>query len=351
MYLVGGAVRDLVMGVTPKDCDYVVVGATPDDMLRLGFSQVGASFPVFLHPQTGDEYALARTERKTGVGYHGFDVSADQTVTLEEDLSRRDLTMNAMAIELEGLHSDNTTGSIIDPFGGQHDINCRIIRHTTSAFAEDPVRVLRAARFAARYGFAVHKDTMALMTEVSSELAYVTQERIWAEFEKGLMESYPEKMIEVLRQCGAMELQALQPYSRTCASVFERIKPTDQLAVRFAVASYDFKPVDYERYKIPTWEAKVSNMLIAHGGAIRVWDDLTAADKVRIFTATRSINDTKLLDAICRAVVILTGVEVSPTIVKDLTTVRNVDAQSIAASGVPNVGAAINQARVAALTL
>jgi len=199
-YKVGGAVRDQLMGLDVRDVDWVVVGSTVEDMLAQGFIKVGADFPVFLHPETKEEFALARTERKTAPGYRGFVVHADRAVTLEEDLSRRDLTINAMAIA-EG-------GELIDPHGGASDIRSRVLRHVSGAFREDPVRVLRLARFAARFGdFKVAAETMSLMKEMVSdgEVDSLVPERVWRELEKGLMEPAPWRMIEVLQECGALE--------------------------------------------------------------------------------------------------------------------------------------------------
>lgn len=184
IYIVGGAVRDELLGKTPKDIDYVVTGATSEGMLALGYEQVGADFPVFLHPETKDEYALARIERKTGTGYHGFAVDYDPTVSLEEDLSRRDLTINAMA-------KDPDTGEIIDPHGGRHDLKAKVLRHVSPAFAEDPLRVIRLARFAARYfGFTIATSTMIMATEMveRGDLNHLPNERFWAEMEKALTE-------------------------------------------------------------------------------------------------------------------------------------------------------------------
>jgi len=198
LYLVGGAVRDELLGLTPKDLDYVVVGQTEEQMIAQGFQRVGADFPVFLHPKTKDEYALARTERKSGKGYNGFTVETD-SVTIEEDLMRRCLTINSMAKDL-------VTGEIIDPFGGQEDLKNGILRHTSIAFAEDPLRVLRVARFAARYNFNIAYDTMVLMCSLvdTGELDHLTPERVWAETEKALSEPFPEKYFEVLDTCGAL---------------------------------------------------------------------------------------------------------------------------------------------------
>lgn len=201
IYQVGGAVRDSLLGLPVKDRDYVVVGASPEQMLAAGYRAVGKDFPVFLHPQTQQEYALARTERKTAKGYKGFSVHADPDVTLEEDLARRDFTMNAIAQSAEG--------QLIDPFGGQADIEKRILRHVTAAFSEDPVRILRAARFLARFtDFTVAPETMVLMREMvaAGEVDALVPERVWQEIAKGLMESQPSRMFEMLRACGALKI-------------------------------------------------------------------------------------------------------------------------------------------------
>lgn len=200
IYLVGGAVRDTLLGKNVQDRDWVVVGAEASTLLAQGFTAVGKDFPVFLHPKTHEEYALARTERKTGKGYTAFAVHADASVTLEQDLQRRDLTINAMA--------QDEHGSIIDPFGGQRDLQQGILRHVSPAFAEDPVRILRTARFAARYGFAIAPETMQLMRDMvaAGEVDALVAERVWQEFAKGLMECEPRKMIEVLRDCGALAI-------------------------------------------------------------------------------------------------------------------------------------------------
>jgi tRNA nucleotidyltransferase (CCA-adding enzyme) len=201
VFLVGGAVRDELLGKTVQEKDWVVVGATPEELAEKGYRQVGASFPVFLHPDTAEEYALARTERKQGHGYHGFSVDFHPGVTLEEDLARRDLTINAMARDDQG--------ALIDPFGGRDDLERRVLRHVSDAFGEDPLRVLRVARFAARYaglGFTIHPSTAQLMTDMveSGELEYLVPERVWAEFEKAFSSARPATFIEVLRSCGAL---------------------------------------------------------------------------------------------------------------------------------------------------
>ncbi|WP_270502832.1 multifunctional CCA addition/repair protein [Kluyvera ascorbata] len=202
-YLVGGAVRDGLLGLPVKDKDWVVVGATPQQMLDAGYQQVGRDFPVFLHPESHEEYALARTERKSGSGYTGFTCYAAPDVTLEQDLLRRDLTVNALAQDADG--------TIIDPYGGQNDLQQRILRHVSPAFGEDPLRVLRVARFAARYAhlsFRIADETMTLMREMTDagELAHLTPERVWKETENALGTRNPQVFFQTLRDCGALKV-------------------------------------------------------------------------------------------------------------------------------------------------
>ena len=241
VYVVGGAVRDELLGLPVQDRDYVVVGATPEEMTRAGFKPVGKDFPVFLHPRTHEEYALARTERKSGRGYKGFSVYAAPDVTLEDDLRRRDLTINAMARDEQG--------ALIDPFGGKEDLAKGVLRHVSEAFAEDPVRILRVARFAARFGFSVHPSTLALMQRMvdSGEADYLVPERVWQEFSKGLMEKAPERMFEVLAACGL--LKKLLPELR------ERTGLQGSLPVRFARLAWPLKEAEVEalceRLRVP----------------------------------------------------------------------------------------------------
>jgi tRNA nucleotidyltransferase (CCA-adding enzyme) len=201
IYLVGGAVRDRLLGRTPLERDFVVVGAAPENLLALGYRPVGKDFPVFLHPDTGEQYALARTERKTGPGYYGFATRFAPDVTLEEDLARRDLTINAMA--------QDAAGALVDPYGGQRDLAARLLRHVSPAFIEDPLRVLRVARFAARFaplGFTVAPETLELMREIVArgEMTALVPERVWVETERALGEDRPTAYFEVLRTCGAL---------------------------------------------------------------------------------------------------------------------------------------------------
>ncbi len=254
IYLVGGAVRDKLLGLEPRDRDWVVVGATPEQMVEQGFRPVGKEFPVFLHPHTGEEYALARTERKTAPGYHGFVFHADAQVTLEDDLARRDLTINAMA--------EDAQGKVIDPFGGREDLANGRLRHVSPAFVEDPVRILRIARYAARFarwGFRVAHGTHALMKKMvaNGEVDALVPERVWQETEAALGEDTPSRFFEVLRNCGALarifpELEALfgvpQPKHHhpeedtgvhTMMVLEQAAKLSDDRAVRFAAVVHD----------------------------------------------------------------------------------------------------------------
>ena len=253
-YLVGGAVRDRLLGYCVNERDWVVVGSTPDDLIKKGYQKVGRDFPVFLHPVTREEYALARTERKMGPGYYGFTCDFNPEVTLEEDLARRDLTINAMAMD--------ETGQLIDPYHGQDDLAAKILRHVSSAFAEDPVRVLRVARFAARYhhlGFKLADETRALMYTMvqRDELGYLVAERVWQEWQRSLQEKNPEVFITTLRSCGALkivlpELDALfgvpntQHYHpeidsgiHTLMVLREAVVLSDDSMVRFAAVLHD----------------------------------------------------------------------------------------------------------------
>jgi len=217
IYHVGGAVRDQLLGLEVQDTDWVVVGATPEQMIALGYIPVGKDFPVFLHPKTHEEYALARTERKTGAGYTGFDCFASPEVTLEEDLKRRDLTINAMAL--------STTGQLIDPYHGQHDLQERVLRHVSDAFTEDPLRVLRVARFAARFAdmdFHIADETLALMKQIaaSGELQTLTAERVWQELARALASDTPAVFFNTLRS-----VDALQPLMPSIAEAFDQASP------------------------------------------------------------------------------------------------------------------------------
>ncbi|PMO40947.1 multifunctional CCA tRNA nucleotidyl transferase/2'3'-cyclic phosphodiesterase/2'nucleotidase/phosphatase [Vibrio sp. 10N.222.52.B12] len=254
VYLVGGAVRDYLLGIDSYDKDWVVVGSTPEMMQSQGYTAVGKDFPVFLHPKTKEEHALARTERKSGAGYTGFECFFDQSVTLEEDLIRRDLTINAMAMDNDG--------NLYDPYGGQQDLQAKVLRHVSEAFVEDPLRVLRVARFAAKLahlGFSVAEETIQLMREIaeSGELSTLTPERVWQEWHKSLSTCRPDVFLSVLRECGALaivlpEIDVLfgvpQPEKwhpeidtgiHTLMVAEQAAKLSDSLPVRFAAQVHD----------------------------------------------------------------------------------------------------------------
>ncbi|MBG9389653.1 multifunctional CCA addition/repair protein [Caenimonas aquaedulcis] len=317
-YMVGGAVRDALLGVPVSDHDWVVVGATPQEMIAAGYLPVGKDFPVFLHPQTREEYALARTERKTAKGYHGFAFHAEPGVTLEEDLARRDLTINAMARDDDG--------TIVDPFDGQADLAARVLRHVTLAFREDPVRILRIARFAARFHeFTLAPETLQLMREMveAGEADALVAERVWQELARGLMEAKPSRMFEVLRECGALarllpEVDRLWGVPQTAAHHPEvdtgvhlmmvmdmSARLQGSLAVRFACLTHDLgkgtTPDDVlprhigheqrsakllrdvcERLRVPVECRELADVVAREHGNIHRSEDLGAAAVVRL---------------------------------------------------------------------
>ncbi|MGE8200483.1 MAG: multifunctional CCA addition/repair protein [Variovorax sp.] len=243
IFLVGGALRDRLLERPVSDHDWLVVGATPEEMVARGYLPVGRDFPVFLHPETREEYALARTERKSAPGYRGFTVHAAPDVTLEQDLARRDLTVNAIALPAELVGADGrfdpTPAALADPFHGQRDLRDKVLRHVTDAFREDPVRILRVARFAARFDdFSVAPETMALMREMvaAGEADALVPERVWQELSRGLMEARPSRMFEVLRDCGALAvlLPGIETGTQAMAAIDAGARLQVSLAVRFA---------------------------------------------------------------------------------------------------------------------
>jgi tRNA nucleotidyltransferase (CCA-adding enzyme) len=248
-YVVGGAVRDELLGLPVQDRDHVVVGATPEEMTAAGFRPVGRDFPVFLHPQTHEEYALARTERKSGRGYKGFTVYSAPDVTLEQDLARRDLTINAMARAADG--------ALIDPFDGESDLRNGVLRHVGAAFEEDPVRILRVARFAARFAFRIADDTLALMQRMvaSGEADHLVPERVWQEFARGLAEPHAERMFEALERCGFRP--KLLPELTSIPEKF-----AGPLPVRFAHLCWQLPEADIqglcERLRVPNEERELA---------------------------------------------------------------------------------------------
>ena len=252
IYLVGGAVRDALLGLPVTERDWVVVGATPEQMLQLGYQPVGKDFPVFLHPKTHEEYALARTERKTGRGYKGFTFYAAPDVTLIADLERRDLTINAMA--------QTADGQLVDPYGGQTDLYQRILRHVSPAFQEDPVRILRIGRFAARFtDFSIHPDTLQLMRQMvnDGEVDALVPERVWQEFSRALDCACPARFLEVLQECGALAIlfPEIKLSPDNLSALAHAVAETDSGVVRFAALLYSLDELSLQalssRYRIP----------------------------------------------------------------------------------------------------
>jgi len=336
IYEVGGAVRDGLLGRAIADRDYVVVGATPEEMLARGFRPVGRDFPVFLHPETNDEYALARTERKSGRGYHGFTFHAAPDVSLEADLARRDLTINAMARAADG--------TLVDPYGGEADLRARVLRHVSAAFAEDPLRVLRVARFAARLDFAVAPETEALLRTIvdSGELATLVPERVWQEIARALMEARPSRFFALLRRCGALarvlpEVDALfgvpQPVLHhqevdTGVHVLQALDfaaaAGDALPVRYAVLAHDLgkgttprgkwprhlgheargvllAEALSERLRVPVECRELAKLVARYHGVVPRAFELRPATLLDLLLATDALRRPERLDALLRA--------------------------------------------------
>lgn len=265
IYCVGGAVRDELLGRPVADRDWVVTGATPEQMAALGFRPVGRDFPVFLHPDTHEEYALARTERKVARGYRGFQIHSAPEVTLEEDLRRRDLTINAIARAADG--------SLIDPWGGRQDLAARRLRHVSDAFAEDPVRILRLARFAARLPeFSVANETMALCQRMvdQGEVDALVPERVWQELARGLMEAQPSKMFQVLRACGALSRLFPEPDEIDLATLDAAARCGEALEIRYALAiappgCTQLARARSDRLRVPAACAELAALIAEHG--------------------------------------------------------------------------------------
>ncbi|OCL19510.1 multifunctional CCA addition/repair protein [Gilliamella sp. wkB171] len=289
IYLVGGSVRDRLLGLPVVDHDWVVVGATPDQLLALGYQQVGKDFPVFLHPTTKEEYALARTERKSGNGYTGFICDFGANITLEQDLIRRDLTINAIAMDEQG--------HIVDPYNGVSDLHNKILRHVSLAFREDPLRILRIARFAARYhhlGFKIAPETLILMKEMvaAGEVSYLTPERIWKETEKALSTQHPQVYFQVLNQCGA--LAVLFPQLILSQNVIDAlarsVELTELLTVRFAILCAQMptkQSVELlcQKIKSPTSFLKIAVMAQQYGKVVEDIKQLTAEQIIHLLNS------------------------------------------------------------------
>ena len=401
-YVVGGAVRDQLLGRAVHDRDWVVVGATPAQMLDAGFRAVGRDFPVFLHPQTNEEYALARTERKSAPGYRGFVVHADPSVTLEQDLSRRDLSINAIALAPDG--------SVVDPFGGRADLQARVLRHVSPAFAEDPVRILRVARFAARLtDFQLAPETLALMRGMvdAGEVDALVAERVWQELARGLMEARPSRMFGLLRDCGALRVllpevdrlwgvpqpPAHHPEVDTGVHLMmvldEAARVQAPLPVRFACLCHDLgkgtTPVEQwprhlghdqrgvrlarglcERLKVPVECRELAELTAREHGHVHASADLGPAAQLRLLERCDALRrparfaDMLLAcecDARGRAGLQQRDYPARARLLRTLALARSVDttavAQPLAALGRSGeqIGAAIHAARIAALRL
>jgi tRNA nucleotidyltransferase (CCA-adding enzyme) len=409
-YLVGGAVRDKLLGLRVKDRDWVVVGSTPEQMTAQGFLPVGKDFPVFLHPASHEEYALARTERKTAPGYHGFAIHAAPDVTLTEDLARRDLTINAIAVDAHCIRDDGQFGlkDIVDPYGGQSDLKNGIFRHISPAFREDPVRILRIARFAAQFPhFSIAPSTLALMCEMvaSGEVDHLVSERVWQELARGLMQSMPSRLFTVLRDCGALtklvpELDQLwgvaqradyHPEVDTGVHVMLVLDMSAQLQaplpVRFACLGHDLgkgtTPADVlprhlgheersarllkglcDRMRVPTDCRELADVMAREHSNIHRSSDFSAGALVRLLERCDALRKPErfaqvLLACECDARGRL-GFQDTPypqrqRLLKVLALVQRVDTKSIAASAMTTgdkgkkLGELIHQARVAAV--
>ena len=368
IYAVGGAVRDELLGLPVKDRDYVVVGATPEEMIRLGYKPVGKDFPVFLHPKTREEHALARTERKTARGYRGFQVYAAPDVTLDQDLSRRDLTINAIARDADGR--------IIDPYGGADDLKRGVLRHVSPAFAEDPVRILRVARFAARFGFKVAPATLRLMRAMveTGEADALVPERVWQELAIGLMEAAPSKMFARLANCGALarvlpELAAAwvsrTQYARSQRWLDYAATQGHALEVRYAVLACALAGLEVPegelrhmsaRLRAPADSRDLALLALRHCEQIRLGAKLGPEAVVALLQACdawrRPARFEQLLQAIgsCNANR-ARSFAAAPRLLAALRAARAVDAGAIAAreSEAPKIAARLRAARVAAV--
>ncbi|MFY9314027.1 MAG: multifunctional CCA tRNA nucleotidyl transferase/2'3'-cyclic phosphodiesterase/2'nucleotidase/phosphatase [Burkholderiales bacterium] len=334
-YTVGGSVRDELLGLPVQDRDYVVVGATPEDMIAAGFRPVGKDFPVFLHPKTHEEYALARTERKSGRGYKGFTVYSAPDVTLEQDLARRDLTINAIARDEDG--------TLIDPFGGEQDLREGVLRHVSEAFHEDPVRILRVARFAARFGFRIAEETMALMKLMvdNGEADHLVPERVWQEFSRGLAEPHAERMFEALERCDFRP--KLLPELRSIPRKFE-----GPLPVRFAHLCWHLTEPEIqglcERIKAPNEERELALLACRCQGLLNAG---TPAELLRLFKRADAFRRTERFGLFLQAARLARPGLQTATIEKALAAALEVDAGAIArrASAPAAISALLDQAR------
>ncbi len=342
-YVVGGVVRDELLGLPVADRDWVVVGATPEDMVRQGFRPVGKDFPVFLHPETHEEYALARTERKSGRGYKGFTVYAAPDVTLEADLARRDLTINAMARD--------EAGRLIDPYGGEKDLRAGVLRHVSEAFEEDPVRILRVARFVARLGFRIAPETQALMRRMvdSGEADHLVAERVWQEFGRGLMEKHPARMLEVLAECGLAA--RLLPELKNERAALERAAAAGAvLPVRFAVLCWGLEEPAVralcERLRAPNEDLELA--LIA-SRCRPLLGARAPGELLELLKRADAIRRPERFALLLQAVRLADPAADLGTVEKAFAAAAGVDAGAIARASSADIGARVEQARAEAI--
>ncbi|KND23071.1 multifunctional CCA protein [Enhydrobacter aerosaccus] len=380
VYLVGGAVRDYVLAREVTEHDYVVVGATPEQMLELGFSQVGADFPVFLHPRTHDEYALARTERKSGNGYLGFNVHADAAVTLEEDLARRDLTINAMAIEVNGLFDCGfkqgkfDVRDIIDPYGGLADINQKKLRHVSIAFTEDPVRVLRLARFASRYaplGFTVDESTTKLTSQMKAagELNHLVAERVWSETSKALTQAWSDIYFDTLYQLNVLDviMPKLYQASNDNPSQWQLMLSSLRMAgeqqadnvMKFALVATCFKShqqhnnptTEYLEFcqglKVPKNTERLGLFILEHFEELKNFDHLTADPLFELLRLSGSLKDTSLLEQALKVIHLYQQVKQTALLTTIKTQLTQISAKDVASELTgKHIGEAIDKLRL-----
>lgn len=382
-YLVGGAIRDALLGKPVQDRDYVVVGATPQDMINAGFRPVGHDFPVFIHPLTGAEHALARTERKVALGYKGFTFYAGADVTLAQDLQRRDITINAMAQQVDRQYQPY--GSIIDPYGGQHDLQSKVLRHVSAAFVEDPVRILRIARFAARFDeFCVAPETAVLMQEMvqRGEADALVAERVWQELSKGLMENSPYKMLQILEECGALQRifkefnltgvglnYALQK-QRLAQALSLAAQQQANLNIRFAIVMhFFFQSVEQaksardqlsafcQRLRVPRECQSFAQIVLAHYDALMQITVATPAQLVNLLQLCDAWRRTERFDDILRTCLLLNAFECAEDFFSPLrqalSATQKIDVSAIANAnahhGSQAIAAAIRHARIQAI--
>ena len=360
-FLVGGAVRDALLGVPVRERDWVVVGATVDDMLRQGYRQVGRDFPVFLHPQTHEEYALARTERKTAPGYRGFTFHAAPDVTLEEDLARRDFTVNAMARQVQPAVID---APLIDPFNGADDLRIGLLRHVGPAFSEDPVRILRCARFVARFGFRVSPDTLALMRAMTlaGEVDALVPERVWQEVARGLMERDPVALFALLEEAGALvrvapALAPWRPFSGAARGLAAAARANLSLEARFAALCSELGTDALDqlciRLKVPSDCRELASLYVRHHEELQTAACLDAkalAELVRAADGLRQPARFSALVAVTSACAQATDSQIALVVRRlhaALAAVRGVDAGAVArqASSPLEIQAALGRAR------